>query len=114
MRNHYYPPQLIDEDSDLQAVMRLLESGYFNAREAGIFDNIINAMKSPSDPWMTLADFRSYVDAQQRVNEAWHYKHVWTRMSILNTACSGFFSTDRTMEQYNEEIWKLKPVPVGE
>ncbi len=114
MRNHYYPPQLIDEDSDLQAVMRLLESGYFNAREPGIFDNIINAMKSPSDPWMTLADFRSYVDAQQRVNEDWHYKHVWTRMSILNAACSGFFSTDRTMEQYNEEIWKLKPVPVGE
>ena len=38
----------------------------------------------------------------------------WTRMSILNTACSGFFSTDRTMQQYNNEIWKLEPIPVGE
>jgi starch phosphorylase len=94
--------------------MRLLESGYFNSREPGIFNNIINSLKSPSDPWMTLADLRSYVDAQQRVNDAWHYKHAWTRMSILNTACSGFFSTDRTMQQYNEEIWKLEPVVIGE
>jgi starch phosphorylase len=114
LRPHYSPQQCIDHSNDLQAVMHLLESGYFNAREPGIFDNIINALKSPSDPWMTLADFSSYIDAQQRVNEAWHYKHAWTRMSILNTACSGFFSTDRTMQQYNNEIWKLEPIPVGE
>ncbi|MGD8234632.1 MAG: glycogen/starch/alpha-glucan phosphorylase [Chromatiales bacterium] len=114
LRHHYNPQQYIDQDGDLQAVMRLLESGYFNSREPGIFNNIINSLKSPSDPWMTLADFRSYVDAQQRVNDAWHYKHAWTRMSILNTACSGFFSTDRTMQQYNDEIWKLEPVIVGE
>jgi len=114
LRHHYNPQQYIDQDGDLQAVMHLLESGYFNAREPGIFNNIINSLKSPSDPWMTLADFRSYVDAQQRVNDAWHYKHAWTRMSILNTACSGFFSTDRTMQQYNDEIWKLEPVIVGE
>lgn len=114
LRHHYNPQQYIDQDGDLQAVMRLLESGYFNSREPGIFNNIINSLKSPSDPWMTLADFRSYVDAQQRVNDAWHYKHAWTRMSILNTACSGFFSTDRTMQQYNQEIWKLEPVIIGE
>jgi starch phosphorylase len=114
LKHRYNPQAYIDGDTDLQAVMQLLESGYFNGREPGIFDDIVASLKSPHDPWMTLADFRSYIDAQQRVNEAWHYKHAWTRMSILNTACSGFFSTDRTMEQYNAEIWKLDPVPIGE
>ncbi|MFZ5589654.1 MAG: glycogen/starch/alpha-glucan phosphorylase, partial [Pseudomonadota bacterium] len=58
--------------------------------------------------WMVLADFRSYVDAQERVAHAWQDQERWTRMSILNTASSGFFSTDRTMREYNAEIWKLK------
>ena len=56
---------------------------------------------------MTLADFRGYVDAQASVSQAWHDKDGWTRMSILNTASSGFFSTDRTMQEYNTDIWKL-------
>ena len=59
-------------------------------------------------PWMVLADFRSYVDAQERVAQVWQDEARWTRMSILNTASSGFFSTDRTMREYNAEIWKLK------
>ena len=63
---------------------------------------------SPHDPWMVLADFRSYVDAQERVAQAWQDKARWTQMSILNTASSGFFSTDRTMREYNDDIWKLK------
>jgi starch phosphorylase len=58
---------------------------------------------------MTLADFRSYIDAQHRVSVAWHDQTNWTRLSILNTASSGFFSTDRTMQEYNRDIWKLKP-----
>jgi len=56
---------------------------------------------------MTLADFRSYVDAQKQVAQAWQEEAGWTRMSILNTASSGFFSTDRTMLEYNRDIWKL-------
>jgi starch phosphorylase len=58
---------------------------------------------------MTLADFRSYIDAQHRVSVAWHDQANWTRLSILNTASSGFFSTDRTMQEYNRDIWKLNP-----
>ena len=107
MRHHYHPQQLIDNDPDLGAVMHLLESGHFNLFEPHIFDDIINAMKSPNDPWLTLADFRSYIDCQQNVAAAFRDKDAWTRMSILNTASSGFFSTDRTMQQYNAEIWKL-------
>ncbi len=56
------------------------------------------------------ADFRAFVDAQERVATAYLDTERWTRMSILNTAASGKFSTDRTMEEYNAEIWKLTPV----
>ncbi|WP_296750578.1 glycogen/starch/alpha-glucan phosphorylase, partial [Thiobacillus sp.] len=76
--------------------------------EPGIFDMILDSLLSPHDPWMVLADFRSYVDAQERVAQAWQDQERWTRMSILNTVSSGFFSTDRTMREYNDEIWRLK------
>jgi starch phosphorylase len=59
---------------------------------------------------MTAADFRSFVDAQDAVDAAFVDTETWTRMSILNTAASGRFSTDRTMRDYNEDIWHLEPV----
>jgi starch phosphorylase len=59
---------------------------------------------------MTAADFRSFVDAQRRVAEIYQDRERWTRMSILNSAASGRFSTDRTMRDYNEDIWRLEPV----
>ena len=111
-RGHYDPLAMIDQDEDLQQVMRLLESGHFNQFEPGLFDDLIQSIKSPHDPWMTIADFRSYIDAQQRVEDAYRDKDHWTRMSILNCANSGKFSTDRTINEYNREIWKLTPQPV--
>ncbi|MGB5396479.1 MAG: glycogen/starch/alpha-glucan phosphorylase, partial [Gammaproteobacteria bacterium] len=107
MRAHYQPQQVIDNDPDLAAVMHLLESGHFNLFEPHIFDDVINSLKNPHDPWLTLADFRSYIDCQQSVADFFRDRDAWTRMSILNTSRSGFFSTDRTMQQYNAEIWKL-------
>ncbi len=111
-REHYDPYAIIDQDEDLQRVMNLLESGHFNQFEPGIFDDLIASVKSKYDPWMTIADFRSYIDAQKRVEAAYQDKDHWTRMSILNCANSGKFSTDRTISDYNQDIWKLEPVPV--
>ncbi|MGZ5026653.1 MAG: glycogen/starch/alpha-glucan phosphorylase [Methylobacter sp.] len=111
-RPHYDPIAIIDQDDDLQRVMNLLESGHFNQFEPGIFDELIASIKSKYDPWMTIADFRSYIDAQKRVEAAYQDKDHWTRMSILNCASSGKFSTDRTIDDYNQDIWKLEPVPV--
>jgi starch phosphorylase len=99
----------VENDSELREVIDLLRSGHFNLCETGIFDMILDTLLSPHDPWMVLADFRSYVDAQERVSQAWQDQAGWTRMSILNTASSGFFSTDRTMAEYNRDIWKLSP-----
>ena len=111
-RAHYDPLDMIGQDEDLQRVMHLLESGYFNQFEPGIFDDLINSIKSPHDPWMTIADFRSFIDTQKRVEDAYRDKEHWTKMSILNCANSGKFSTDRTIGEYNRDIWKLEPQPV--
>ncbi|QWF71329.1 glycogen/starch/alpha-glucan phosphorylase [Methylomonas paludis] len=112
MRPHYDPQAYINQDSDLQSVMHLLECGHFNQFEPGIFDDIIASIKSPYDPWMTIADFRSYIEAQKRVEQAYRDQDHWIKMSILNTAASGKFSTDRTISEYNRDIWKLTPVDV--
>ncbi|BAO45193.1 glycogen/starch/alpha-glucan phosphorylase [Thiolapillus brandeum] len=112
MRRDYDPRGIIAADEDLAAVFHLLESGHFNIDEPGIFDQLIAAMKDPRDPWMTVADFRSYVDAQEQVSCAYQDQETWVRKSILNTASSGFFSTDRTMQEYNRDIWKLRPMDI--
>jgi starch phosphorylase len=109
---HYNPLAIINSDDDLQSVLHLIESGHFNQFEPGIFDDLVSSIKCPNDPWMTIADFRSYVDTQKRVEDAYRDKDHWTRMSILNCANSGKFSTDRTINEYNRDIWKLTPQPV--
>ena len=109
LRPQYQPLAYVDKDPELREVIDLLASGHFNLCESGIFDMILDTLLSPHDPWMVLADFRSYVDAQERVAEAWRDPTGWTRRSILNTASAGFFSTDRTMVEYNRDIWKLSP-----
>ena len=105
------PCGIIARDADLGRVMPLLESGTSTMFEPGIFDPIVHAIRNPGDPWMTAADFRSFVDAQERVAQAYRDRERWTRMSIINSAASGKFSTDRTIEQYNEDIWKAEKVP---
>jgi len=93
--------------------MQLLESGHFNRFEPGILDPVIQAVREPADMWMTAADFRSFIDAQVLAGETYKDRDRWTRMSILNSACSGTFSTDRTMRDYNEDIWHLEPVKLS-
>ncbi|HYQ70833.1 MAG TPA: glycogen/starch/alpha-glucan phosphorylase, partial [Gammaproteobacteria bacterium] len=105
----YRPWEIVEQDRDLQAVMQLLRSGYFNQFEPGLFNPVIDSITSPHDPWVTAADFRSFVDTQELVATAYRDTEHWTRMSILNTACSGKFSTDRTMFEYNRDIWNLQP-----
>ncbi|MDG6777354.1 glycogen/starch/alpha-glucan phosphorylase [Thiomicrorhabdus sp. zzn3] len=110
LRRDYHPQSYIDQSYDLQAVMGLLESGHFSQFEPGIFDDIIRSMKSPSDPWMTLADFQSYINVQQDAAQAYQNREAWVKKSIINSARSGIFSTDRTMAEYNRDIWKLTPL----
>lgn len=107
IRKNYQPDKIIANSPQLSSVMHLLESGHFSLFEPGIFDSIIRAIRDPDDMWLTAYDFDSYYAAQRRVDAAYKDKSHWTQMSILNTAASGVFSSDRTIAQYKDEIWKL-------
>jgi len=110
-RADYDPQAIISADPALARVMRLLESGHFNQFEPGLFDPVIAAITNPADPWLTAADFGGFVAAQREAAAAYRDRERWVRMSILNTATSGRFSTDRTMQEYNDGIWHLRQVP---
>jgi len=110
LNGHYNPRAIVAADTDFTRVMDLLKSGHFNRFESGVLDGVINSILEPSDPWMTAADFRSFVDAQQLADAAYQDVERWTTMSILNTATSGRFSTDRTMREYNSDIWQADPI----
>ncbi len=109
-RASYDPNGIIGSDPALRDVMSLLESGHFNQFEGGIFDSVILSIRNPHDPWMTAADFRSYIQAQERAAAAYLDRERWVRMSILNSARSGHFSSDRTIAEYNRDIWHLEAV----
>jgi starch phosphorylase len=106
-RRDYNPDAIIASDEAFSRVMQLLESGHFNLFEPGIFNPIIGSIRSGYDAWMTAADFRGYIDAQERVSSVYQDTDAWTRMSIYNTAASGRFSSDRTIREYSKEIWGL-------
>ncbi|MFC6441006.1 glycogen/starch/alpha-glucan phosphorylase [Bowmanella sp. JS7-9] len=105
-RKDYRPNEIINNSAALSGVMQLLESGHFNLLEPGIFDHIIGAIRDPYDQWMTAADFDAYCSAQQAVAAAYQQPAHWYRMSILNTAASGRFSSDVTIAGYRDEIWR--------
>jgi starch phosphorylase len=107
IRENYQPNEIIANSPSLSAVMHLLESGHFNLFEPGIFDSIIRTIRDPQDMWLTAYDFDSYFEAQRDVDEAYKNQKLWTKKSILNTASSGVFSSDHTIRQYRDEIWKL-------
>ena len=113
-RGRYDPQAIIQGHGELREVMTLLESGHFNQFEPGLFDPIIQAIRNPHDPWMTAGDFPDYVRAQESAATAYRDPERWLRMAILNTAHSGRFSSDRTIAEYNRDIWKLPTVaPLG-
>ena len=109
-RGNYDPNGIIAANEELSRVMHYLEISHFNQFEPNIFDPIIQSIRNPHDPWMTAADFGSYVEAQRRAAESYLDQEAWTKMSILNTAASGKFSSDRTISEYNRDIWRLEPV----
>jgi starch phosphorylase len=106
----YSPRALHDANPRLRAAIDLIASGRFGGdpeRFRPLVDGLLH-----HDPYLLLADFDAYVDCQQRVDEAYRDPEHWTRMSILNTARSGSFSSDRTIREYASHIWSVEPVKV--
>ena len=113
VRKNYNPRAIVDADEDFARIIKLLSSGHFNRFEPGALDGVVQSILEPADPWMTAADFRSFVNTQQRAGETYKDVDRWIEMSILNTALSGRFSTDRTMRDYNDDIWHLSPIELN-
>ncbi len=107
IKENYNPGSIIANSPTLSAVMQLLESGHFNLFEPCIFDSIIQSIRDPHDMWLTAYDFDTYFEAQRQADQLYKNKPLWTQKSILNTAASGVFSSDHTIRQYRDEIWRL-------
>jgi starch phosphorylase len=105
-------PQLYYEpNTELRAALDLIASGHFSRGDRDLFKPLVDKLLQ-SDPFLVLADYEDYVACQQRVGEAWHDGARWARTSILNTARSYKFSSDRAIQQYCERIWRTRPARV--
>ena len=112
-REHSYRPgEWIEKDAELRGVVEAIWRGDFNQGEPGLFDDIARALTEWGDTYYHCADFRSYVDAQQRVSDLFRDRRAWARKAVLNVARIGYFSSDRAIREYAREIWDLQPVPV--
>jgi len=108
----YNPHDYYNRDEELRAVVDWIGSNFFAPQEDRAFAPLHNSLLDGGDPFMVLADFRSYCDCQARVDAAYGNKTAWARTAILNTARVGKFSSDRTIREYARDIWDLSAVPV--
>jgi glycogen phosphorylase len=97
---------------ELQGIIERISSGYFSNGDRELFKPLVDSLLF-HDTFMLFADFAAYVEAQRRADEVYRDQERWTRMSILNTARMGKFSSDRAIREYCSDIWKVKPVPVA-
>ena len=108
----YNPWEWYRNDRRIKAVLDALSSGVFSPGEPGLFRPVVDSLLNGGDPYLVLADFAAYCACQEDVEKAYRDPERWTRMAILNVARAGKFSSDRTIQQYADEIWKVTPVVV--
>ncbi|MDM0001529.1 glycogen/starch/alpha-glucan phosphorylase [Variovorax sp. J22P240] len=106
----YQPRDIYEANPELQRVLDSVRDGAFSPTEPARYQQIFDALVSWGDHYLLLADYASYVEAQEKVDALYRDPDAWTRMAILNVAGMGAFSSDRTIAQYAHEIWKTRPV----
>ena len=97
-------------DTEIRMALDMIKSNVFSLLEPGLFDPILRSLIDYNDYYMLLADLKSYCEAQDRVDAAYRDAKTWNRMSLVNIARSGRFSSDRAVLEYAEKIWNIKPV----
>jgi glycogen phosphorylase len=112
-REGYRPQEIYEKDRELKQALDLIASGYFSPREPSLFAPLLEALLRDGDFFMVLADYRSYLEAQDRVDALFRNPEEWTRKAILNTACMGRFSSDRAVLEYARDIWGVSPLEAG-
>src|SRR5262245_14056996 len=111
-RDGYRPSDYIDANAELATALGLIADGTFSHGNTEVFRPLVDNLRY-DDPFLVLADYAAYIEAQERVSAAWRDIPSWTRMSILNTARSGKFSSDRAIAEYCDDIWNVWPVTVN-
>ena len=107
----YRPRDYYEQDEELHLVLDRIGSGFYSPQDAGLFRPLVDSLLN-DDPFLLLADFRAYVDAQDQVGRAWQDQERWTRMSVLNVARMGRFSSDRAIREYCRDIWQVERQPI--
>ncbi len=107
----YRPQTHYETNPNLKLAIDRIASGFFSKGDTEVFKPLIDSLLN-DDPYFLLADYQSYIDCQRQVDIAFEDKARWTRMSILNVARSGIFSSDRAIQEYCDQIWHIKPVKV--
>lgn len=113
----YEPLEIFNNDSEIRKVLLQLTNGYFSAENPGMFKEIYDSLlyrhgDERADVYFILKDFRSYAQAHEKIDRAYQDKKAWAKMALLQTASCGKFSSDRTIEEYVRDIWKLKKVKI--
>ena len=111
LRQGYCPWELIADVPELPEVLRLIEQGHFSNGDSDLFRPLLQNLIG-RDPFFVLADFADYLRAQDAVSQVWADRRRWNRMSLLNTARTGFFSSDRSIREYAARIWQAEEFPV--
>jgi starch phosphorylase len=111
-REGWNPGEAIAADEGLREALELLESGFFSRGDQGLFLPLTRTLRERDD-YLLCADYPSYIEAQDRAGRAWLRQKEWLRMSVLNVARVGKFSSDRAIREYCEKIWQVNPVEIG-
>ena len=109
-RPSYVSKDYYNSDPEIKLALDMIKSNVFSLLEPGLFDPIIRSLLDYNDYYMLLADMRSYIEAQDRVDKTYRDQKKWNRMSLVNIARSGRFSSDRAILEYAKDIWNIKPV----
>ncbi len=112
LRGTYNPLYYYEQDPEIRKAVDLIRNDFFSLTEPGIFRPIIDYLLNQGDYYMNLADLRSFIEAQERMQALYRDPEAWTRKAIFNIARTGKFSSDRTIREYAAEIWKVPPVEV--
>ncbi|WP_416261217.1 glycogen phosphorylase [Gibbsiella quercinecans] len=108
--NGYNPRSYYEQDAELHQALTQIATGTFSPGEPNRYSNLFDSLVNLGDHYQLLADYRSYVDMQDRVDEVYSNQDDWTRRTVLNIANMGYFSSDRTIQEYADEIWHIEPI----